>query len=116
LNKIGISFPPENLVLIGWKEEKILEVWTEKEGINTKLWEYKVLAASGSAGPKLKEGDKQVPEGFYELEYLNPNSSFHLSMKINYPNEFDRQKASEENRSNPGSDIFIHGSKYSIGF
>ncbi len=86
LQKSGISFPPKNLILIGLKEEKILEVWTLKENEYTKLWEYNVLAASGHSGPKLKEGDRQVPEGFYKLEYLNPNSSFHLSLleKLNF--------------------------------
>ncbi|MHC4642127.1 MAG: L,D-transpeptidase family protein, partial [Planctomycetota bacterium] len=65
--------------------------------------------------PKLKEGDRQVPEGLYRIESLNPNSMFHLSLRINYPNEFDREQAKHENRTNLGGDIMIHGSNVSIG-
>lgn len=74
-----------------------------------------ITAASGKSGPKLREGDRQVPEGVYKLVGLNPNSSYHLSMKLNYPNEFDRYWANKEGRTNPGSDIFIHGKAVSIG-
>jgi hypothetical protein len=73
------------------------------------------LAASGELGPKLKEGDRQVPEGLYGIESLNPNSRFHLSMRINYPNEYDRAKAAAEGRTQLGGDIMIHGSLASIG-
>lgn len=45
------------------------------------------------------EGDKQVPEGLYKIEGFNPNSSYHLSMKLNYPNAFDLQHANKEGRS-----------------
>ena len=51
---------------------------------------YPVLGASGVLGPKLKEGDRQVPEGVYRVPELNPNSDFHLSLRLDYPNEFDR--------------------------
>ncbi|MCB1179554.1 MAG: L,D-transpeptidase family protein [Leptospiraceae bacterium] len=116
LSDKNISFPPEKITIIGLKEDKIIEVWAlNKENIQTKILEYRVLAASGNKGPKLKEGDKQVPEGIYKLEYLNPNSSYHLSMKINYPNEFDLKYAKEEGRDNPGTNIFIHGKNVSIG-
>jgi murein L,D-transpeptidase YafK len=63
----------------------------------------------------LRQGDKQVPEGIYRIDGLNPNSHYHLSMKINYPNEFDLFHAWQEGRTKPGSDIFIHGSAVSIG-
>jgi hypothetical protein len=53
---------------------------------------YPILAGSGTLGPKLVEGDGQVPEGLYRVESLNPNSSFHLALRVNYPNEFDRAK------------------------
>jgi murein L,D-transpeptidase YafK len=76
---------------------------------------YPILAASGRLGPKLKEGDRQVPEGLYRIESLNPNSMFHLSLRLNYPNEFDRKQARLENRTNLGGDIMIHGSNASIG-
>jgi hypothetical protein len=56
-----------------------------------------------------------TPEGIYRIEALNPNSHYHLSMKINYPNEFDLVHAWQEGRTDPGSDIFIHGRAASIG-
>jgi murein L,D-transpeptidase YafK len=73
------------------------------------------LKASGKLGPKLREGDRQVPEGLYRIESLNPNSRFHLSLRVNYPNAFDRDMAAREGRTNLGGDIMIHGSKVSIG-
>jgi murein L,D-transpeptidase YafK len=74
-----------------------------------------VQAASGGPGPKLREGDRQVPEGLYKLLWLNPNSSYHLSMKLDYPNAFDRGKGRADGRTRLGGDIFIHGRAASIG-
>jgi murein L,D-transpeptidase YafK len=74
-----------------------------------------MLAASGKPGPKLAEGDLQVPEGLYRIESLNPNSSYHLSLRLDYPNEFDRDRAHEDGRIRLGGDIMIHGSNVSIG-
>lgn len=79
------------------------------------LAKWPVLATSGGPGPKLREGDRQVPEGVYRVSGLNPNSSYHLSIKLNYPNSWDRQRAKEDGRENPGSNIFIHGKNVSIG-
>lgn len=106
---------PENLTLIGLKYEKTLEVWTERDGRNIHITSYPFTAFSGMLGPKFKEGDRQIPEGIYGISYLNPNSKFHLSMRVNYPNAFDRQKAREEKRTNLGGDIMIHGSNQTIG-
>jgi hypothetical protein len=111
----GVAYPPEKLILLGLKNEKQLEVWAEVEGQTTFIHSYPVLAASGQGGPKLREGDRQVPEGFYRIISLNPNSSYHLSMKLNYPNVFDVQHADEEERNHLGGDIFIHGKAASIG-
>ncbi len=72
-------------------------------------------ATSRHLGPQLREGDKPIPEGIYHITYLNPFSNMHLSMKINYPNAFDRQHASAERRRRLGSNIFIHGKTYSVG-
>jgi murein L,D-transpeptidase YafK len=76
---------------------------------------YPIKGASGVLGPKLEEGDCQVPEGIYELEGLNPNSSYHLSMKVNYPNSTDQSRATADGRTRLGGDIFIHGSSGSVG-
>ncbi|MGD8590875.1 MAG: L,D-transpeptidase family protein [Chromatiales bacterium] len=111
----GVSYPPELLQLIALKETKRLELWVWADRKWRHIHDYPVLAASGDAGPKLREGDKQVPEGFYRISALNPNSQFHLSLKLDYPNPFDWQHAIEEGRKSPGSNIFIHGSAWSVG-
>ena len=111
-----VSYPPARVVLLGLKQEKRLEVYASSEnGALTLIREYPVLAASGGAGPKQREGDRQVPEGVYSIESLNPNSRFHLALRLNYPNQFDRQRAAEDGLSNLGSDIMIHGKDRSIG-
>ncbi len=111
----GAAYPPASLTFIALKQERALEVWAPGGNASVLVATYPILAASGRPGPKLREGDRQVPEGLYRLAGLNPNSSFHLSMKINYPNEFDLRHAAAEGRTSPGSDIFIHGREASIG-
>lgn len=113
--RVGVAFPPDSLVLVGLKAEKRLEVWAHAGGGWRLVHVYPVLAASGVAGPKLREGDRQVPEGLYRIIGLNPNSSYHLSLKLDYPNTFDEEKARTEGRDEPGSNIFIHGKAVSIG-
>jgi murein L,D-transpeptidase YafK len=65
-------------------------------------------------GPKRREGDLQVPEGFYRLPELNPRSSYHLSIRVDYPNGDDIAHAAVA-RGDMGGDIYIHGSDVSIG-
>lgn len=114
--KANVSYPPYQLAFVGLKQEKKLEVYAANKGQNLKwIMSYPILGASGHLGPKLQEGDCQVPEGLYQIEYLNPNSSYHLSMKISYPNAYDRARAAETNRTNLGGDIMIHGSIFSVG-
>jgi len=76
---------------------------------------YPMTAFSGSLGPKLREGDGQIPEGIYGIEYLNPNSSYYLSLKVTYPNASDRTRAKADGRVNLGGDIMIHGKAVTIG-
>ena len=114
-NKAGVTFPPKRLTFLAMKNEKILEVWAGNSDAMTFIWRYPIRKLSGTAGPKLREGDGQVPEGIYKIVGLNPNSSYHLSMKLNYPNKFDLLHAKKENRTEPGSNIFIHGKAVSIG-
>ena len=111
----GFSDWPENLYYVAYKEEQRLEVYGLIDDRWALIKTYPFTAMSGRIGPKLKEGDKQIPEGIYEIEYFNPNSSYHLSMKINYPNAFDKAMAKQEGRTDLGSDIFIHGKAVSIG-
>lgn len=72
------------------------------------LEEYKVQLGFTSRGHKQFRGDGKTPEGAYYIDRRNPNSSFHLSLGISYPNEHDRAFAASMGRD-PGGDIFIHG-------
>ena len=76
---------------------------------------YPFTGFSGGLGPKLRKGDGQIPEGVYAIEYLNPNSQFHLSVKLDYPNVFDKTKGRADGRDRLGFDIFIHGGSATIG-
>ena len=113
--KAKVSYPPREVILIALKQEMKLELWAKGSGEFSFIRDYHIQAASGVAGPKLRQGDRQVPEGIYRIAELNPNSHYHLSMKINYPNEFDRFHAGQEGRTKLGSGIFIHGKSASIG-
>ena len=115
LERAQLLPPPGELVLLGFKEERRLELWgrsTEGPFEHVRTWE--VLAASGGPGPKLREGDQQVPEGLYRVIGLNPASRFHLSLELDYPNDFDRARARNDERD-PGGEIFIHGRDRSSG-
>jgi len=114
-DRAGISYPSRQLTFVVLKEERKFEVWTEDGGNWVHVRTYDILAASGSQGPKQRSGDCQVPEGIYQIIGLNPASRFHLSMKINYPNDYDLQRARDEKRLNLGGDIYIHGKAKSRG-
>lgn len=102
------------LYLRAFKEESIIELWARNSSAATfqLVDSFEVCSMSGNIGPKRKQGDRQVPEGFYHIDRFNPSSNFHLSLGINYPNASDKiiSKA-----ANLGGDIFIHGSCVSIG-
>lgn len=111
-----VPYPPKRLLLLGIKDESRLEVYAS--GVDGKfhfIRSYPILAASGVSGPKLLEGDGQVPEGIYAVASLNPNSSYHLALRVGYPNAFDREQAKRDGRENLGGDIMIHGKAVSIG-
>lgn len=118
----GRGFSPDEmawidrLTLVALKEERIVEVWGHGgDGRLRRIREFPFHGYSGWLGPKLREGDGQIPEGIYRVEYLNPNSSYHLSIKIDYPNEFDREKGRNDGRDRLGYDIFLHGKSVTIG-
>jgi murein L,D-transpeptidase YafK len=96
-----------------FKEERELELFVKNEetGKYDLLRTYDIAAASGELGPKLAEGDCQVPEGFYFVNQkaMNPNSAYHLAFNIGYPNSYDRA------HKRTGSFIMVHGSNVSIG-
>lgn len=103
-----------DLFLRALKQEKKLEIWAKNKHQATykliKIYDFCVL--SGVLGPKRRSGDKQVPEGVYQVTNFNPQSDYHLSFKINYPNQSDLVLS---DKKNPGSDIYIHGDCVSIG-
>jgi hypothetical protein len=114
----GVPYPPSRFVLLGLKKERELQLYAAGPGQGLAfIRSFTVLGASGGLGPKLREGDRQVPEGVYEIVYLNPRSVAHLSLALGYPNEFDRAQAAEEGREDAilGGDIMIHGGWGSIG-
>jgi murein L,D-transpeptidase YafK len=113
--KAGVAYPPPLIWLVAFKEERRVELWAASGKERRRIKDYAIQAASGGLGPKLREGDLQVPEGVYGILWLNPNSSYHLSMKVDYPNAFDREKAAHDQRTTLGGDIFIHGRAVSIG-
>ena len=111
----GIAYPPKKVVFVALKQERMFEVWATETTRMILIRNVPILAASGTPGPKLREGDKQVPEGIYEIESLNPNSAFHVALRLNYPNAFERAQAAKDGRANLGGDIMIHGKSASIG-
>lgn len=96
-----------------FKDEMELELWLKNPYSHEyKLFKtYPICKKSGALGPKLKEGDLQTPEGFYDTTYsrMNPNSQYYLSFNIGYPNAYDRA------HGRTGSALMIHGSCVSEG-
>jgi murein L,D-transpeptidase YafK len=96
-----------------FKRERKLELFVRNRGTGKfeMFRSYAIAAESGGQGPKLAEGDWQVPEGFYSvpLPAMKPDSAFHLAFNIGYPNEYDRA------HGRTGSYIMVHGSNVSAG-
>jgi murein L,D-transpeptidase YafK len=110
----NLTWPPQSVYIRSFKYDRLMELWVKNnnEDSFTLFKSYKVCTQSGTLGPKRSEGDKQVPEGFYYINEFNPNSNYHLSLGLNYPNASDKI-LSDINR--PGGGIFIHGSCVSTG-
>ncbi|POF30598.1 L,D-transpeptidase family protein [Roseibium marinum] len=95
-----------------FKEDSALEVWKQtRSGKYKLLEEFEICKWSGDLGPKFKEGDRQAPEGFYEITpaLMNPNSSYHLAFNLGYPNAYDRA------HGRTGSHLMVHGACSSRG-
>jgi murein L,D-transpeptidase YafK len=100
------------IVIRAFKQESELEVWKQdSSGKMALLKTYPMCRWSGQLGPKQREGDRQVPEGFYSFSQgqMNPNSSFYLSFNVGYPNAVDRQLG------RTGAHIMVHGDCSSMG-
>lgn len=112
----NVSWPPKRIALLAFKDERAVELQAQSaDGRWQAVHRYPVKAASGVAGPKLREGDRQVPEGLYRVTFLNANSSYHVSLRLDYPNAFDSEMGRRDGRASLGGDIMIHGRAASIG-
>nr|WP_297356673.1 L,D-transpeptidase family protein [uncultured Caldimonas sp.] len=113
----GLSYPPAEVAYVAFKTSRRLELYARASASSPWVFvkPYRVQAASGTPGPKLREGDYQVPEGLYRVTFLNANSAYHLSLRLDYPNAFDRRMAAADGRRQLGGDIMIHGKAVSIG-
>lgn len=113
LQSNGLDTTQARIFLRAFKFEQTLEVWGQGPDQSYVLLDsYPFCVNSGTLGPKRQEGDLQIPEGVYFIDRFNPNSSFHLSLGLNYPNTADRYHGDP---NKPGSDIFIHGACASVG-
>jgi murein L,D-transpeptidase YafK len=100
------GYDPANFVdgVIVWKSSRTLAL--VKNGVYVRA--YKMDLGFAPDGHKIEKGDGRTPEGLYEIDRRNANSDFHLSLRISYPNDLDREQAKTREVS-PGGDIFIHG-------
>ncbi len=109
-----ISTDKLEIFIRAFKTEDKLEIWgknkTDLKYVLLKT--YEVCAKSGVLGPKMKQGDGQVPEGVYTINRFNPTSTYYLSLGLNYPNAADKKRSKAKDL---GGDIFIHGKCVTIG-
>ncbi|MFO0550067.1 MAG: L,D-transpeptidase family protein [Polyangiaceae bacterium] len=109
----GVAFPPAQVLFRVFKQENELELWAAStaDGQLGKIATYRICYASGAIGPKRKEGDRQVPEGFYTLNAYTSTWKYHLMMYVSYPNGLDKIRGGPT----PGGEIYIHGNCVSVG-
>lgn len=110
----GLAYPAKHIFWRVFKSENVMELWAADQANQamTLIKTYPVCSMSGELGPKRKQGDNQVPEGFYYIDHYNTYSAYHLSLRINYPNAADR---AHQRNGSMGGDIYIHGDCVSIG-
>ena len=111
LAEIGSS-PGAAMMIRIFKQSSEFEVWKQTKAGPYKLYNtYKICAWSGVLGPKIKEGDRQAPEGFYNITpaLMNPNSNYYLSFNTGFPNKFDRSWG------RTGANLMVHGDCSSAG-
>lgn len=107
----GVS-ASDPVVMRSYKKEAEIELWKKAaDGKYVHLKTYPICRWSGQLGPKVREGDRQAPEGFYDVTpgAMNPNSSLYLSFNLGYPNEYDRE------HGRTGAHIMVHGQCSSRG-
>lgn len=112
LAKLGLTLGSP-IFIRAFKEERQLEVFVRNADTGKFVFfrNYRIAGISGKPGPKLAEGDLQVPEGFYYVppSAMKPDSRYHLAFNIGYPNTYDLA------HGRTGSLIMVHGSNISIG-
>lgn len=111
---MSLQYPPKHLTLITLKEERKLLMFggNELKQMNL-IGTFPLVSYCGGLGPKLKQGDLQIPEGIYGI---TGSQAFNmLALCVNYPNEVDRKNAASDHRTNLGGDILIHGGSQSTG-
>jgi len=110
----GIKYPPRKILLCVFKQEQSLQLWVKPDSQESfqLVKAYPFTAFSGTLGPKRRQGDLQIPEGFYEISHFYPESPFHLALLVSYPNASDRILGY---RPSLGGDICIHGNAVTIG-
>ena len=111
MDKLGTTASAPVLIRT-YKQEAELEVWKKKtDGQYALLKTYPMCRWSGQLGPKTREGDRQVPEGFYPITptQMNPNSNYYLSFNVGYPNVYDQAWG------RTGGNIMVHGVCSSAG-
>lgn len=113
-NNAKLNYKGFSLFIRAFKSERTVEAWVNSADASTYtlLTTFPFCASSGTLGPKRKEGDLQIPEGIYTLNHFNPQSNFHLSLGVSYPNASDRILS---DKKSPGSAIYIHGNCVTIG-
>ena len=111
---VGLQFPAKRLFLRAFKHERELEMWGAADAGEpmVRIATYPVCAASGTLGPKRRWGDEQVPEGTYHIHRFNGWSGFHMSLRVDYPNDSDRARGK---KGAYGGAIMVHGDCVSIG-
>ncbi len=111
---LGEAFPPAGVYVRVFKAEREVEVWVRGRGSDryVRLRRYPICQVSGALGPKRMQGDRQMPEGFYEIESFNPQSDYHLSLRVNYPNAADEAFG---RTGRLGGDIYLHGGCSTVG-
>jgi murein L,D-transpeptidase YafK len=110
LNEAGFALGQPLLIRI-YKQESKLELWMKRAAVYERVWTYPICKWSGALGPKLKEGDKQSPEGYYfaSRKQLLPTSRHHRAINTGFPNSFD------SGHGRTGTVLMIHGACTSIG-
>lgn len=114
LKQQHIHIDSVEIYLRAFKRQEELQLWAKNCTDSTFRYikSYDFCTFSGNLGPKRKEGDKQIPEGFYYIKQFMEDSPYFLSLVLNYPNSADKVQGDKEN---PGSDIHIHGDCISTG-